>query len=335
MTVAAGARRLGRDGPVVSPLGLGCFPMSDGYGGTDDATALRALDRALELGITFLDTADAYGREHANELLVGRALAGRRDRIVLATKFGLVRPSGPQNGVERIDGSPAYVRSACEASLRRLGTSHIDIYYQHRVDPAVPIEETVGAMAELVREGKVRHLGLSEAGPMTIRRAHGVHPLAAVQNEYSLWARDVEAETLPVLRELGIGLVTYAPLGRGMLAGAVRRDADLGEYDYRRLLPRFQGANLERNLALVDALVELAAQREATPAQLALAWLLHRGDDVVPIPGMERAELVEQNLGALAIALSPAELARLDAIFRAGAAVGARYGEDEIALEAP
>jgi aryl-alcohol dehydrogenase-like predicted oxidoreductase len=317
-------RTLGRQGLEVSELGLGCMGMSEFYGPPDDEAGIATIRRALELGVTFLDTADMYG-PFTNERLVGRALAGRRDDVQLATKFGNVRgETGERLGIR---GDAAYVRSACDASLERLGVETIDLYYQHRVDPGVPIEETVGAMAELVEAGKVRYLGLSEASAETIRRAHAVHPITALQSEYSLWSRDLEAEILPTLRELGIGLVAYSPLGRGFLTGAIRSRDDLAaEGDFRLVAaPRFEGENLERNLALVARLEELAAARGATPAQVALAWVLSRGDDVVPIPGTKRVEYLEQNVAAAEVELTPEELAGLDAAFPPGAAAGDRY----------
>jgi aryl-alcohol dehydrogenase-like predicted oxidoreductase len=316
-------RTLGPQGPSVSPLGLGCMGMSDFYADRDDERSVRTIHRALELGVDFLDTADMYG-PHTNEELVGRAIRGRRDEVFLATKFGIVRD--PDNGARRgIDGSPAYVKGACEGSLQRLGVDHIDLYYQHRVDPKTPIEETAGAMAELVEEGKVRHLGLSEAGAETIRRAHAVHPITAVQSEYSLWTRDVEAEVRPVLEELGIGLVPYSPLGRGFLSGRIRSREDLEGDDYRRASPRFEAENLERNLALVAVVEEVAAEHDATPAQLALAWVLSRGEHVVPIPGTKRVSYLEENLGALEVALGEEDLRRLDEALPEAA--GDRYDE--------
>ena len=308
----------------MSALGLGCMGMSDAYGAPDEGEALRTLDRALELGITFWDTADVYGLG-ANERLLGRALAGRRDRVELATKFGNVRGADGRYGA--VDGRPEYARSACQASLARLGVERIDLYYLHRVDPAVPIEETVGAMAELVADGLVGHLGLSEAAPSTIRRAHAVHPIAAVQSEYSLWHREPEREVLPALRELGIGFVPFSPLGRGLLAGALSSTADLDDADLRRSLPRFQGENLDRNLELAARVRELAAERGATPAQLALAWVLHQGDDVVPIPGTKRRAYLEQNAAATALKLDAADLAALGEALPPGAAAGERYPE--------
>jgi aryl-alcohol dehydrogenase-like predicted oxidoreductase len=296
--------------------------MSDAYGVPDEAEALRTLDLARELGVTFWDTADVYGLG-ANERLVGRALAGRRDGVELATKFGNVR--GADGSYGAVNGRPEYAREACEASLARLGVDRIDLYYLHRVDPDVPIEETVGAMAELVAEGKVAHLGLSEAAPSTIRRADAVHPIAALQSEYSLWHREPEDEVIPTLRELGIGFVPFSPLGRGLLAGALSSAGDLGESDLRRVLPRFQGENLDRNLELAARVGQLAAERGATPAQLALAWVLHQGDDVVPIPGTKRRAYLEQNAAALALELGEADLGALDDALPPGAAAGERY----------
>ncbi len=319
-------RRLGRSGPEVSCLGLGCMGMSQSYGEADEAESLATLDRALELGVTFLDTAEVYG-PFTNEELLGRALAGRRDRVVLATKFGWRIEGGKSVG---LDSRPAHVAEAVEGSLRRLRTDRIDLLYQHRVDPAVPIEETVGAMAALVRQGKVRWLGLSEAGARTIRRAHAVHPIAALQSEYSLWERNLEPEIVPLLRELGIALVPFSPLGRGFLTGAVRRAEDYPESDFRRRDPRFQGANFDANMRAADVVRALAARRGATPAQLALAWLLHKGDDVVPIPGTKRRSWLEENVAAAAIALSPAELAALDAALPPGKVAGPRYDEERM-----
>jgi aryl-alcohol dehydrogenase-like predicted oxidoreductase len=315
-------RTLGQ-GLEVSALGLGCMGMSEFYGTTDEDEAIRTIHRALELGVTFLDTSDMYG-PYTNERLVGRAIADRRDGVVLATKFGIVRdPDNPRN--RGVDGSPEYVRSAIDGSLQRLGVDHVDLYYQHRVDPDTPIEETVGAMKELVDAGKVRHIGLSEASPETIRRAHAVHPVTAVQTEYSLWSRDVEDDVLPTLRELGIGLVAYSPLGRGFLSGAIRSLDDLDENDYRRFSPRFQGENFDRNLALVDRIAELAAEKGVTPSQLALAWVLSQGEDIVPIPGTKRVERLEENVAAADIELSPEERERIaEALPEAS---GERYDE--------
>ncbi|OAR23975.1 aldo/keto reductase [Streptomyces sp. ERV7] len=307
---------------AVSAQGLGCMGMSHGYGDTDDTQSIATLRHALDLGVTLLDTSDFYGSGH-NEELIGRAIAGRsRDEVVLATKFGFVNGLGEPT---RIRGDAAYVRQACEASLRRLGVDHIDLYYQHRVDPTVPIEETVGAMAELVREGKVRHLGLSEAGARTIRRAHAVHPIAALQSEWSLWTRDLEAEIAPVCRELGIGLVPFSPLGRGFLTGQYSSVEGLSATDIRRSQPRFTDGNLEQNLAIVAKLNELAEAKGVTAGQLALAWVQHRGQDVVPIPGTRRQRYVEENLAALTVELSAQDLAAIEAAAPAEQIAGTRY----------
>jgi len=314
-------RTLGPDGPTVSALGLGCMGMSDFYGGRDDAESLRTLDRARELGVSFWDTADMYG-PFKNEELLGRALQGRRKDVFLATKFGIQRdPDDPSK--RAINGTPDYVRSACDASLKRLGTDHIDLYYQHRVDPDTPIEETVGAMAELVAQGKVRHLGLSEASAETIRRAHAVHPITAVQSEYSLWSRDIEDEVIPTLSELGIALVPYSPLGRGFLSGEIRSLDALEEGDFRRVSPRFAGENFDKNLAVVDAIKALADAKEVTPSQLALAWVLAQGEHVVPIPGTKRVTYLEQNAAAAAVELTPEDLERIGAALPEP--VGERY----------
>jgi aryl-alcohol dehydrogenase-like predicted oxidoreductase len=317
-------RKLGTQGLAVPAIGLGCMGMSDFYGPADEAESLATLQRALALGVTFLDTADMYG-PFKNEELLGRALKGKRDQVVIATKFGNRR--APDGAFLGVCGTPDYVRQACDASLRRLGVEVIDLYYQHRVDPAVPIEETVGAMAGLVKAGKVRWLGLSEAGPATIRRAHAVHPISALQTEYSLWSREPEAEILPTLRALGIGFVPYSPLGRGFLTGRFRSPDDLPPGDWRRMNPRFQGENFQRNLALVSRLQELAREKGCTPAQLALAWVLSRGKDVVPIPGTRRRASLEENAAAAALGLTPGDLARIEAVAPPGVAAGTRYPE--------
>ncbi len=317
-------RKLGRQGLEVSQLGLGCMGMSEFYGPADEGEALSTIHRAFDLGVTFLDTADMYG-PFKNERLVGRAVDGRRDRVVIATKFGIVR--GDDGSFLGINGRPEYVRRACDGSLRRLGVDHIDLYYQHRVDPEVPIAETVGAMSRLVEEGKVRYLGLSEAGPETIGRAHAVHPITALQTEYSLWSRDPEERVLAATRELGIGFVAYSPLGRGFLTGRYRTLDDLPEGDWRRHSPRFQGDNFGKNLELVERIREIAASKDVTPAQLALAWVLARGDDIVPIPGTTKRAHLEQNVAAISIELSADDLARIDEVAPRGAAVGLRYPE--------
>ncbi|HUQ21828.1 MAG TPA: aldo/keto reductase [Gaiellaceae bacterium] len=315
-------RKLGTQGLEVSALGLGCMGMSEFYGTADEAEAIATIRRAQELGITFLDTADMYG-PFTNEEVVGKAIAGRRDEFVVATKFGNVR--GDRGEFLGINGSAEYVRSACEGSLRRLGIETIDLYYQHRVDLATPIEETVGAMAELVQEGKVRYLGLSEAAPATIRRAHAVHPITALQNEYSLWTRDPEPEALPTIRELGIGFVAYSPIGRGFLSGRIKSVDALDEKDFRRRGPRFQAENLRQNLALVEEVEALAAAKSVTSSQLALAWVLSRGGDIVPIPGTKRRSYLEENAGAADVELSPDDLERLERVFPPGVAAGDRY----------
>ena len=323
-------RTLGPNGPQVSALGLGCMGMSEFYGAHSDAESIATLDHALERGVSFFDTADAYG-PWTNEELLGRAFAGKRSQVFLATKFGFVRNADdPSERV--IDGSPAYVRAACEASLKRLKMTHVDLYYLHRVDRNVPIEDTVGAMAELVRAGKVRYLGLSEVSPQTLERAQRVHRVTALQSEYSLWTRDPEDGVLEACRRLGVGLVPYSPLGRGFLTGALKSPEDFAADDYRRSNPRFQGENFRRNLALVDKVKELAADKGCTPAQLALAWVLAQGPYIVPIPGTRRARNLDENLGALEVTLSAGELEELDAVFPLSAVAGARYGEEMMRL---
>ena len=318
-------RRLGRGGPLVSALGLGCMGMSEFYGASNDAESLRTIERALELGITFLDTADIYG-SGTNEELVGKVIAGRRERVFLATKFGIVRSADPTS--RGFDGSRAYVRRSIEGSLRRLGVGHVDLYYQHRVDPKTPIEETVGELAELVREGKVRYLGLSEASAETIRRAHATHPIAALQSEYSLFSRDIEdAGVIETARELGIALVAYSPLGRGLLSGEIRSLDDLELGDYRRLSPRFAGENFTKNLAVVDRVNDIARTLGATPSQVALAWLLAQGDDIIPIPGTRRIARLEENAKALEISLTREDLQKIEEVAPKGAAAGARYAD--------
>jgi aryl-alcohol dehydrogenase-like predicted oxidoreductase len=320
-------RTLGGQGLVVSALGLGCMGMSQSYGPGDDQESVATIHRALDLGMTFLDTADVYG-PYTNERLVGRAIAGRRDEVVLATKFGNQRLD---DGRRVVNGKPDYVRQACDASLERLGVDHIDLYYQHRVDRSVPVEDTWGAMAELVQAGKVRHLGISEAAPATVRRAHAVHPVSAGQYEWSLFTRDLEDEVLPALRELGIGVVAYSPLGRGFLSGRITSPDDFGEDDFRRNHPRFTGENFARNLELVDRVRELATSKGATPSQLAIAWVLAQGDDVVPIPGTKRRSYLEENLGALDVELTPEDLAAIEEVTPRGSVAGARYNPEMMA----
>jgi aryl-alcohol dehydrogenase-like predicted oxidoreductase len=317
-------RKLGRNGPEVGAIGLGCMGMSAFYGPRDDGESLATLDRALELGVTLYDTSDIYG-PFTNEELLGAWLrkSGARAKVTIATKFGIVVSADPAK--RRVDGTPAYVKSACEASLRRLGIDTIDLYYQHRIDPATPIEDTVGALAELVRAGKIRYVGLSEASEATLRRACAVHPIAALQTEYSLWSRDPEDGLLAACRELGVGFVAYSPLGRGFLTGEIKRPEDLAADDWRRSNPRFQGENFAKNLELVAHLQRVAAEKRVSPAQLALAWVLARGDDIVPIPGTKRRTYLEDNLGAAAVTLSADELARIDAIAPKGVAAGERY----------
>ncbi len=318
-------RHLGQSGLTVSAIGLGCMGMSEFYGQTNEAESAATIQRALDLGITLLDTADMYG-PFKNEELVGRAIRGRRNDVVLATKFGITRDPGDAT-IRGISGRPEYVRFACEGSLRRLGVDVIDLYYQHRVDPKTPIEETVGAMARLVEEGKVRFIGLSEAGADTLRRAHAVHPLTALQSEYSLWSRDPEEEIFSVCRELGIGFVAYSPLGRGFLTGQIKRFDDLAEDDYRRHSPRFQGDNFQRNLQLVIRIEEVAREKGWTPAQLALAWVLAQGPDIVPIPGTKRRKYLDENVGALEVELTAEDLRRMDEVLPQGAVSGTRYPE--------
>jgi len=313
-------RTLGKHGPTVGAIGLGCMGMSEFYGPADETESVATIHRALELGVTLLDTADIYG-PHTNERLVGKAIADRRDRAILASKFGIVRKGNERS----INGRPEYVKASCEASLQRLGVDVIDLYYQHRVDPATPIEDTVGAMADLVRAGKVRYLGLSEASADTLRRACKVHPITALQSEYSLWTRDPEDGILAACRELGVGFVPYSPLGRGFLTGQVKKFEDLAADDFRRNSPRFQGENFAKNLVLVDHLTALARHKGVTAGQLALAWLLTRGDDIVPIPGTKRRPFLEENVAAAGITFTADELARIDAIAPAGVAAGARY----------
>lgn len=322
-------RTLGTQGLTVSELGLGCMGMSYAYGQADNDEAIRVIHRAIELGVTFIDTAELYG-PYTNEELVGRAIRGRRDEVVVATKFGFALSEDGQ--ITGVNSRPEHVRDVCEASLKRLGIDHIDLFYQHRLDPDVPIEETVGAMSRLVEEGKILYLGLSEVGPETLRRAHATFPISALQTEYSLWERGVEEAILPTLRELGIGFVPYAPLGRGFLTGQITQFEDLPEGDYRRTDPRFQGENFEENMKLVERVREIAGEKEVTPAQIALAWLLHQGEDIVPIPGTKRLAYLEENAAATDVRLDADDLARIEEIVPPGAVAGPRYSEDRMSV---
>jgi aryl-alcohol dehydrogenase-like predicted oxidoreductase len=324
-------RTLGRQGLTVSALGLGCMGMSWAYGAADESEAIATIHRAIELGVTFLDTAEVYG-PFENEMLVGRAIKGKRDRVVIATKFGFKIDPTQKPPVVGTDSRPENVKAVADASLKRLGIDHIDLFYQHRVDPAVPIEDTVGAMADLVKGGKVRFLGLSEAGAKTIRRAHKVHPISALQSEYSIWERNVEADILPTLRELGIGLVPYSPLGRGFLTGTAKRAEEYPDNDFRRQLPRLQGENFDANMRIVEAVKAIADEKQATPGQIALAWLLAQGPDVVPIPGTKRRRYLEENAKAASIKLSAADLEHIGRAAPAGGTAGPRYGERMMSL---